>query len=401
MSSRLTVLFVGHKSSSTTVPVVNEGRAARYHRLRRRVRVLTWVLVVVCLLWFVGSGVSVALSEVVTRLVSGTGRPSLPLGVLSATVYVIAVWICLEIVLLPLRWFEDHVLEWRYGRVEERVGRWVVGHVASVGLSSLVVGVAGAVVYSSIRLWPEWWWGVSGGVFAAATLILTNLAPVWVIPRFATVRPLARHALHDRVTALARRVGIPGLRVEECASWSVQTRPHATLVGLGSTRRILVSDRLLADYSDDEIEVMLAHELGHHLHRDVWWWIGFELSVGITALAFGGHMVEQVGRMFGVSDLAELAGLPLLALAAGGVVLVAVPFGRALSRRHERRADRFALRATRNPDAFVSGLRRLGAENLVEERPSRLVELLWCTHPPLANRLATAQRPGAVEVASG
>jgi len=380
---------------------VNEGRATRYHRLRRRVRVLTWVVGVVCLLWFVASGLSVSLSEVVTRLVSASGRPSLPLGALSATVYVIAVWICLEVVLLPLRLFESYVLEQRYRRFEERVGRWVAGHMASVGLSSLVIGVTGAVVYSSIRLWPERWWVVSGGVFAAVTVILTNLAPIWAIPRFATIRPLARRALHDRVAALARRVGIPGLRIEECASGSARTRPHATLVGLGSTRRILVSDRLLADYSDDEIEVILAHEIGHHLHRDVWWWIGFELSVVFTALAFGGRVVERVGRMFGVADLADLAGLPLLAVAAGGVGLVAVPFGRALSRCHERRADRFALSATRNPNAFVSSLRRLGAENLVEERPSRLVELLWCTHPPLASRLATARRPDAPEASSG
>ena len=380
---------------------MNEGRATRYHRLRRRVRVLTWAVAVVCLLCFVASGLSVFLSEVATRLVRASGRSGLPLGALSATVYVIAMWMCLEVVLLPFRLFEGYVLEQRYGRFEERVGRWVVRHVVSVVLSSLVIGVAGAVVYSSIRLWPERWWVVSGGVFAAVTVILTNLAPVWVIPRFATIRPLARRALHDRVATLARRVGIPGLRIEECATGSARTRPHATLVGLGSTRRILVSDHLLANYSDDEIEVMLAHELGHHLHRDVWWLIGFELLVGFTALAFGGRVVEQAGQIFGVADLADLAGLPLLAVAAGGVGLVAVPFGRALSRRHERRADRFALSATRNPNAFVSGLRRLGAENLVEERPSRLVVLLWCTHPPLASRLATARRLGAPEASSG
>jgi STE24 endopeptidase len=119
--------------------------------------------------------------------------------------------------------------------------------------------------------------------------------------------------------------------------------------------------------------------------------IAFELLVVLTALVVGGWTMVGLGEMFGVASAGDVAGLPLLALGAGGVIVAAAPLGHALSRRHERRADLFAIRLTGNPAAFISGLRRLGAQNLVEDRPSRLVELLCHTHPPLHRRLAAAR----------
>jgi STE24 endopeptidase len=129
----------------------------------------------------------------------------------------------------------------------------------------------------------------------------------------------------------------------------------------------------------------------------MWQLIAFELSVVLTALVVGGWTVVRLGGTFGLAGVSDVAGLPLLALGAGGVIVAAVPLGHALSRRHERRADLFALRLTRNPAAFISGLRRLGAQNLVEERPSRLVELLCHTHPPLHRRLAAARHAEAAQ----
>ena len=101
--------------------------------------------------------------------------------------------------------------------------------------------------------------------------------------------------------------------------------------------------------------------------------------------------MARLGGLFGLAGAGDVAGLPLIALGAGAVAVAASPLRHALSRRHEQRADLFAIRLTRNPAAFISGLRRLGAQNLVEERPSRLVELLCHTHPPLYRRLAVAR----------
>ena len=263
-------------------------------------------------------------------------------------------------------------------------------HLKTVALSGLLVVGAGVVVSLSLTFWPAWWWVVSGAVFAGATIVVTNLAPVWVVPLLYSVRPLACVRVIDRLNRLAERAGVPVPRVDECVVGTTTRRAHATLVGLGPTCRILLSDTLLADFSDDEIEVVLAHELGHHVHRDMWQLLAFELSVALIALLVGGWTVVRLGGIFGLANAGDVAGLPLLALGALGVVVAAVPIGRALSRRHERRADLFAIQLTGNPAAFVSGVRRMGAQNLVEERPSRLVELLCHTHPPLHRRLAAA-----------
>ena len=106
-------------------------------------------------------------------------------------------------------------------------------------------------------------------------------------------------------------------------------------------------------------------------------------------------MLAWLGPRAGLTSLSDPAGLPLVLLAAGGVSLLLMPAALALSRSHERRADRFALDLTRNPSAFASAMRRLGAQNLAEERPSRVVQLLFYSHPPLAERLDAAARwPG-------
>jgi STE24 endopeptidase len=163
------------------------------------------------------------------------------------------------------------------------------------------------------------------------------------------------------------------------------------MVGIGGTRRILVSDTLLAAYSDDEIEVILAHELAHHVHGDLWKAIGVDAVLTLGALAFAHLVLQLVPPMSGVTGPADVAGLPVLLLASILWSLVTLPVVNGVSRAHERQADRFALDLTGNPEAFISAMRRLGAQNLAEEQPSRLSEWLFHSHPPLSQRLAAAR----------
>ena len=346
---------------------------------------------IAALLGVLASGASGGIRDAMTPAVTVLGLPPAWEHAAVAAAYTAGLWALLEALLLPLRFFHGFVLERRYALSRIGPARWAATHAKAVFLSGAVVVSAAVVVSLSRAIWPVGWWVLSAAAFAVVTIVLTHLAPVYIIPRLYSVRPLTRARLAERVAALAARVGVPVPRVDECAVGATTRRAHATLLGLGPTRRILLTDTLLADYSDDEIEVVLAHEIGHHVHRDMWQLLAFELSVALTALLAGGWTVARLGGMFGVAGAGDVAGLPLLALGAAAVVVAATPIGHALSRRHERRADLFAIQATRNPSAFISGLRRLGAQNLVEERPSRLVELLCHPHPPLHRRLAAAR----------
>jgi STE24 endopeptidase len=160
---------------------------------------------------------------------------------------------------------------------------------------------------------------------------------------------------------------------------------------MGNTRRILLSDTLLAEYSDDEIEVILAHELAHHVHRDIRSEVALD-SVLTCAGFYAAHRVLQLAvPLFRLQAASDPAGIPILLVAAGALGLAVKPLMNAVSRSHERRADDYALTLTNNPSAFLSAMRRLGQQNLAEEDPSRLVQAFFYTHPPIKDRLRAAR----------
>jgi STE24 endopeptidase len=148
---------------------------------------------------------------------------------------------------------------------------------------------------------------------------------------------------------------------------------------------------MLAEFSDDEIEVVLAHEIAHHVHGDIWKGMAFESLLIVAGFYLASQVLPAMASAVGLRGVDDVAGLPLLLLAAGAVSLVMVPAAHAMSRAFERDADRFALRLTRNPDAFISAMRRLGAQNLAEEDPSKMVQWLYYSHPPVRDRIAAAQ----------
>jgi STE24 endopeptidase len=197
--------------------------------------------------------------------------------------------------------------------------------------------------------------------------------------------------LRSRLVSLSERAGVPVLGVYEWALGEKSRGANAALVGAGATRRIIVSDTLLAEYSDDEIEVILAHEIAHHVHRDILVGLAAEALLLLMSFLAAAAAIAVWWRPLALAAPNDVAGLPLLLLAGGAVSLAATPLMNALSRRHERRADRYALALTSQPAAFISAMKRLAAQNLAEERPSRAVLWFFHTHPPIPQRIDAAR----------
>jgi STE24 endopeptidase len=204
-------------------------------------------------------------------------------GAVEVLAYVAALLFVNEVFTLPLAFYARLSLERRYGLSTQRTGAWLTDQAKGLGVG-LVLGGAGAVVlYAMIRRWPDTWWLPASAVFALVMVGFASLAPVLLLPLFYRVRPLTRDALRLRLLALAERAGARVLGAYEWGLSEKTRKANAALAGLGSTRRILVSDTMLADYSDDEIEVVLAHEIAHHVHGDMWKGLAFEsalLAVG-------------------------------------------------------------------------------------------------------------------------
>jgi STE24 endopeptidase len=363
--------------------MANEDRATRYHRLQRRASVAATGAGGVLLGALVFGGGAVWLRDLVGDL---AGRSFL----IGTAAYAGALVLLAECVQLPFAFYLGVTLERRYGLSTQPTSHWWADRAKAAAIGLVFTVLAAVTVRALLRWTPDYWWAYAAATFTAALVLLAQAAPVLFMPLFYEFTPLQRPGLVDRLFALAARANT---RVMGVFEWKLGTRTrkaNAALAGIGRTRRILLSDTLLAEHSDDEIEVILAHELSHHVHHDIW--KGMALEAVLMAVGFyAADRALAVGdARLGLSGKADLAALPLLVLAAGAVAIVLLPLAHALSRRQERQADRFALEMTGNAGAFISAMKRLSLQNLAEERPSRLVEVLFHSHPPTSDRLAAA-----------
>ena len=291
-----------------------------------------------------------------------------------------------EAVSFPFTCYGSFVLDRRYGLTAESFATWLRDHFKALAIGLAISEAAAYAVFHSMRLAGDLWWMAAAALFAGAGVLLSQLAPIVLLPLFYRFRPLEREALRERLLVLSRGAGVRVLGAFEWGLGAKSTRANAALVGAGRTRRILLSDTLLQNYSDDEIEVILAHELAHHVHHDIWTGLALETGVVAAALLAAHLAVSAAGFALG-----DPAALPLLLLAAGAVSLALTPVGTAWSRRNERRADRFALALTQRHAAFISAMRRLGTQNLAEPDPSRAARWFFHSHPTIDERIAAAR----------
>ncbi|MDR3749410.1 MAG: M48 family metallopeptidase [Acidobacteriota bacterium] len=286
-------------------------------------------------------------------------------------------------------------LEHQYNLSNQRVGGWLwdecKGWLLNLALGSLMV----EIVYGIIRIAPQRWWIIAWAVFIGLFLLMAQLAPVVLMPIFYKFKPLENDELRDRLTKLGERAGT---RVRGVYEWNLSEKTkkaNAALTGLGSTRRVILSDTLLERYTDDEIEAVLAHELGHHVHRHILQSI--LTQVGITF--FGFWLVNQVLRFviarnwFPVLDprLYDFANLPLMVLVVTILSFLLMPALNALSRHHERQADRYAWENLPAVAPFITSMQKLADQNLEEREPSRFVEWMFHSHPSIGKRVAAAE----------
>jgi STE24 endopeptidase len=371
---------------------VNQDKTARYHALKRRAALLSlgWSAAFLC--FFALTRASAWLAGLASRLASDLPLPP-RLGPSAVVLLYVAVFGVLhEAGSLPFSFYRGFVVERRYGLSTESLRRWL-GDQAKAGLLGAVLSLAGfTLVYAAIREWPRGWWLAAAAGFTLFAVLMARLAPVVILPLFFRLKPLERAGLRDRLEDVARRAGLPVTGVYEWLLSDRTKKGNAALTGLGKTRRILVSDTLLASHDDDEIEVVLAHEVGHHAHHDIWKAVALECVVSVAGFFLASRVLLILGPLLGWSGPADVTGLPVLLLTAGLLSLVLVPAVNAFSRRAERGADRFAWEITGNVEAFTSAMQRLGAQNFAEEQPSRLVRWLFYTHPPFKERIEAARQ---------
>jgi len=316
------------------------------------------------------------------------GRPAV-----ATALYVVLLAVGFKLLTLPVGYYAGFVREHAFHLSTETRAAWVLDWGKS-GILTLVLAVPMGMLLTTLwrhapGRWALWAWALSG----LAMTVLVALAPLVIDPVFNTIRPLEDFALRQRVLALAQRAGLHVDQVYVSDASRRTTAENAYFTGLGATKRVVLYDTLLQHNDPDAVAAVVAHELGHWQHDDIWKGIGLSL----LGLAFCFWCASRVlawagrGARFHLTGPADVAAIPLFLLVLLVLNLVSLPLQNAISRSFERAADRTSLELTHDPAAFIRSEVELARAGLADLAPPRPLVLLLYTHPPTVDRIRMAE----------
>jgi STE24 endopeptidase len=286
--------------------------------------------------------------------------------------------------------FYSFLVEHRYHLSNQRLRGWAWDESKGFALTFVFGQALVQVVYLLIRLQPQWWWVTGWILFMGLNVLLAHLAPVLLFPLFFRFRALSDEELTARLTRMGEKAGAKVRGVYEWNLSEKTRKANAALMGLGRTRRIVISDTLLATCNHDEVEAVLAHELGHHVYRHMWKAIAVQGAItffGFWCLKLAIRWAAFDWKRYGQIDFANL---PLMILVATSISVLLLPVMNAYLRFNERQADAYAWKSLGSVQAFCSAMEKIAEQNLSEREPSRWVEILFHAHPPPDRRVKAA-----------
>jgi STE24 endopeptidase len=367
------------------VPVgADSPESRRYNSTKRWLGVADFAIGFGLLVVLLATGWTGALRDLAERGAS----QNYPLAVF---LYVLMLMLVSKAVGTPLEYYEFR-LEHRYNLSNQKLRSWIWDEFKGLVLGLIMGTIVVELLYALIRQTPQHWWIVAWAVFLGLMILLAQIAPVVLFPIFYKFEPLENEELKRRLIVLSERAGT---RVRGVYKWHLaekSKKANAALTGLGATRRIILADTLLDNYSDDEIEAVLAHELGHHVHRHIL--KSIFVQAGITLFGFwlaDGVLRFAVERRNMFETMSDFANLPLLILVSTVLSFLLMPALNAYSRFNERQADRYCFQSVATVEPFISSMNKLAEQNLSEKTPSRWVEWLLHSHPAITKRVSAAE----------
>lgn len=365
---------------------IDQGRqekARELARIKHRLLALNLVISALLLLAVLLIGISTALRNLVLAIS--------PDPWVSTALFFAIGFVGYGALISPLSYYSGFILPHRFGLSTQSLRAWLWDVVKGAVLGLVLGGLVIEVIYFVLRAAPAWWWLFAAAFMLLFNVLLANLAPVLIFPIFFKFKALEDQELVARLINLARRANTTVRGVYTMMLSEKTTAANAAFMGLGNTKRIVLGDTLYNNYTHDEIESVLAHELGHQVHNDIVWGIAVETALTVVGFLIADWIMRAGVALMQFGGIADLAAMPLFALAFGAFGLVTMPLGNGYSRWREMRADQYALETTRNPAAFVGAMEKLANQNLAELQPEPWIEFLLYDHPPIGKRLKMGQ----------
>ena len=388
------------------VDVERQQKAHEYARIRRRLSFINISISIVAVLLIFLTGFDVWLRNILLPLnwqpvPSMWAIRSTPYGFhipfnwspLIVASYLLVLTVGYTVITAPLSYYSGFVLSHRYGLSTMTVRGWLSDQLKGFVLSIVFEVVVVELIYLLLAIQPQLWWLWVALTLLFFSVIMANLAPVLLLPLFYKFSPLPDGELKQRLVSLADRAHTHIQDVFTMHMSSKTTAANAALMGLGNTRRIVLGDTMVDRYTPDEIEVVLAHELGHHVHRDIWKLIVSQsLFMLVGLFLFNLCLTWAVDNLSRYQGIADPATLPLLLVLTGVFGFIIAPLTNSFSRAIEYQADEYALQATHMIEPFKSAMTRLANQNLAEIEPSPVIEFLFYDHPSIGKRLKHAEQ---------
>jgi STE24 endopeptidase len=369
------------------VAVDNERQdlAREYARIRRRLMLVELLIGGIYALSWLVFGWSSELKELFVSITDNEWILVALFGLVFGGIY--------YLITLPLSYYSGFLLPHRYGLSTQTLREWIVDQLKGLGIGLFLGGILIELIYVLLRAAPENWWIWAALVMLFFNVVLTNLAPVILFPVFNKFVPLGddHGELYGRLMALAKKANTYVKGVFKFDMSRRTTAANAGLTGIGNTRRIILGDTLIDEFSTDEIETVLAHELGHHVNKDIPLGITVQSLITLIGFYLASLMLAWGTQYLGFYGPSDIAALPLFILVMGVFGLITMPLGNAYSRWRERLADTYAIEITGNGAAYASALMRLANQNLSELYPEPWVEFLLYSHPALGKRIDYAK----------
>ncbi len=368
--------------SQSELPAVDPAEATAYQRTKLTFSLVSMSLNIVIPLVFLFSGGSEAIRNLVEDWTS--------VSALIVVLYMLVAGAGLQVIEFPLEIYSGFIVEKRFGLSKISIWTWLLDWLKGTAITSGLLLVIISGMYWLLRSQPDLWWLWSAIGASVLVVILMALVPVLLMPLFYKFEPIPEGELKNRLFALADKIGT---HVQGVYVWHLgdkTSKANAAVTGWGRTRRIIISDTLIEANTPEEIEVVMAHELGHHVRWDIWKMLAVSIAlIFISFFVIDLALVAWIDSL-GLRGIDDIAGLPLVILVGAVVSLVALPISNWLSRKAETAADMYALNLTGLRDEFISAMNKLGDQNLSHKQPHPLVEFLFHSHPSIQHRIDNA-----------
>ena len=356
-----------------------EQKAKKYNRKKIFIEITETILLIIFLTFFMAFGWSLSIKNFLSAFTSSFW--------LLNGLYCLTLLVMITLLSSPFDYYSGFYLEHKYELSTQNFASWIIDQLKGLALTLVFGLIIVEIIYGLMRSFPSFWWLITAGILSGIFIILTKLAPVLLMPIFFKFRPLSDSDLEARILELTKKLNTKISGIFEMDLSKKSKTANAALAGIGKTRRIVLSDTLLNNYDHDEIEVIMAHELGHHIYNHLWKGI-FIQSILILALLFIIALTLNSGvTWFHLKGIYDIAGLPYLIFISIIFSFILLPFVNLYLRRLEYQADQFGVSLTGKKEAFIGALEKLSQQNLSEKEPNPIIEFIFHSHPSISKRI--------------